>query len=600
MLRRFSGVNCGILGLLCLAAGAAASIPHRVLWTWDNRMEWGGSGTAVSIMGGGLYRKTPEAYLQDYKALIDYMQQHTSFNAVIIWGFLRDEHGGVAAAQELCAYAQARGIRILPGVGTSGYEGYYYSGNHLYNISTWLRQHPELRAIDAHGKPHNALCPTHPENIKWLQEGCRWLLQNFGVGGINFEIGDFFVCHCERCRQARAAIADESPDYYKDMALSIAAVADTALSLSPQGWHSYATYTGFTAEMQKHPPAWIHLIPEQIICQWTLTGMLGEKWPVGLRPPTKRNWGYVHWGNKSTHTRHHIFLERIRQMCRRAQQEGFEGLVTYGEDPPTLFSMRLFYEAWSAFMEHPEWEMEDFLRERLAQWLDSLSEARKLLSLLLALERQGLTRQGMSSTLAVTKQALGKAPNERAKQTWQDFHNFLQTQLAEIEAEDVFVSDPVRVEEMKRAGFVVKQGTKTTLILPKEAAETIEIMARVHLATENGLLPVLRLTFNGVRLDPTRAIGRPEQIATPQHEAYKSLSSFEPASGAWRLKYDNDWEINAPPTDKYYTPDYSPIFRFRLGDLWREGENRLEIENLEERFRPSENGVLHIKYIQLK
>ena len=57
-------------------------------------------------------------------------------NGLIIWGFIRDSHGGVAASRELCRYAAERGVRVLPGVGTSGYAGYVFEGNHRYNAHT--------------------------------------------------------------------------------------------------------------------------------------------------------------------------------------------------------------------------------------------------------------------------------------------------------------------------------------------------------------------------------------------------------------------------------------------------------------------------------
>lgn len=580
---------------LTSAALAAGPLGQRVLWTWDNRMDWGGEGQAVSVMGGGRYTKTPGAFLTDYKALVDYAHDHTSFNAVIIWGFLRDEHGGVAASQNLCEYASARGIRIIPGVGTSGYEGYYYSGNHPYNITTWLRRHPELRAISKAGKPLNALCPTQPENIKWLDDGCRWLFSTFKIGGINFEIGDFFVCYCDRCKAARAAIPGDAPEYYKDMALSTAPVAKTALQIAPDAWLSYATYTGFTPEMQRQPPSWVKLIPPSMLCQWTVTGMEGGHWPAGLRPPTPRNLGYLHWGNKSTHTVHQFYLDRIRGICHSAAQAGFEGLVTYGEDPAWLINMRLFYEAWSYFLEHPDRQVADFTRDRLAQWFGSADEARKATPLLLGLERQGLTRQNLAATLATIRQDAAAAPTDKARQTWQELAAFVQARLAEVEGGDRIVTDPAQVAALMRDGFAVPQETKTTLVLRRPAEGTLELTVRVNYPVENGLLPVMRLTLNGTPLDPSRALERPTAIATPQHGGYTSLPAFEAGLDAWRVKYDNNWTIGTETGDKYYTPDYSPTFRFRPGDLWRDGENRLEIENLEQRFRPSENGVLLVR-----
>ncbi len=378
----------GLVSVLIAIPGWTApgdtGFAQRALWTWDHRMDWSGKTPGrVPMGGGGKYHKPADEYLEDYKRLVDYMDAHTTFNAIIIWGFLRDTHGGVAAGQELCEYAQERGIRIIPGVGTSGYGGYYFEGEHEYNVQTWLAKHPELRAIGKDGKPRNVLCPSKPENAAWLQDGCRWLFENFKIGGINFEIGDFFVCYCDDCARARAAIPGDAADYYKDMAISIGPVAKLARELAPDAWLSYATYTGFNPAMIEKPPAWVKIVPQEIECQWTLTGMVSDaKWPSGLRPPTTRNTGYLHWGNKSTKTQHNIYLRRIQDVCRRASAAGFAGLTTYGEDPPSLYSMMLFYDAWSFFLDRPQAGVDDFADERLAKWFESERDGRRLLRIL--------------------------------------------------------------------------------------------------------------------------------------------------------------------------------------------------------------------------
>ena len=587
---------------LCCAALADAPSPdvlsQRYLWTWDHRMDWAGTGRGGNVMGGGTYSKPPEEFLADYRALIDYMVEHTSFNAVIIWGFLRDEHGGVEASQELCRYAKQKGIRIIPGVGTSGYEGYYFRGNHQFNVTTWLKQHPELRAVGADGRPHSALCPTRPENVQWLNDGCRWLFETFDIGGINFEIGDFFVCHCDDCTRARAAIPGDAPDHFKDMALSTAPVARLAHEISPDAWLSYATYTGFTPEIAATPPSWVKLIPDDIICQWTLTGMLSDiAWPPGIRPPTKRNIGYLHWGNKSTHSVEHVFVSRIQDVCRRAAEAGFEGLVTYGEDPPTTFSMRVFYDAWSYFLDHPASTVDDFGREHLAGWFDSEAEAARMLEILAVLERDGLTRATLPETISHAQKALQTSANEKGKVTWKEFVSFLTDALAKIEAADRIIEDPQEVAAAMRDGFRVAQDSAVTLVLPELTGDTLELRVRVDYRGENGILPVMKLTLNDTVLGPERAIDRPAQIHTPNHDGYPSLDAFDTRKGAWRVKYDEDFELSPDTGQKYFTQDYDPLFRFRIGDLRRDAGNRLRIDNLETRFRPSDQGVLVLGYV---
>ena len=362
---------------------------YRWFWTWDNRMDWGGPGKAVVRMGGGAYEKPAEAFLIDYKRCVDYMADH-KFNGLIIWGLLRDGHGGVEAARELCRYAARRGVRILPGVGTSGYAGYYYEGNHPFNADAWLKQHPELSSTDERGKPRVAPCPSKKANQDWLDRGAEWLFDALEIGGVNLEMGDFFVCHCDDCRRARAAIDSDEPDYYKDMAVSHMVTLETMRRLAPEAWLSYATYTGYTAEMVEKPPKFLAMIPDDAICQWTLTGM-ARRWPEDVRPMARHNIGYLHWCNRSTHTEDDFYLERVRAICRQAAGAGFEGLDTYGELSDAFPNADLFYLAWEAFLWDPEMTIERFVDERLGR-LYGGREAARALPQIISLVRTGKER----------------------------------------------------------------------------------------------------------------------------------------------------------------------------------------------------------------
>ena len=357
---------------------------YRWFWNWDNRMDWGGAGeiatTMASVRGGAAYNKKAEAFLVDTKRCVDYMADH-KFNGMILWGFLRDSHGGIEASQELCRYAEQRGVRILPGVGTSGYGGYYYEGKHLYSTDTWLATHPELRAIDKNGEFYNALCPSNKANQKWLDDGAKWLFNTFHIGGINLEMGDFLVCFCDDCKQARNAIDSDEPNYYKDMAISHSITLESIRTQNPDAWLSYATYTGYTEEMMQEPPAFLEMIPDDALCQWTLTHMAHD-WPAGLRPMAPKNLGYLHWCNLSTHTEDDFYLEEIRDICRNAAQAGFEGLDTYGELTPERPNVELFYLVWEAFLWDPKMTIDRFVDERLAQLYGGSSAARRLLDIL--------------------------------------------------------------------------------------------------------------------------------------------------------------------------------------------------------------------------
>lgn len=376
---------------------------YRWFWNWDHRMDWGGPGRVGNLMGGGgTYSKQPEAFLIDFQNCIDYMADH-KFNGLIIWGFLRDTHGGVKASQELCRYAQRRGVRVLPGVGTSGYAGYYFEGNHPYNADAWIAAHPELRAVTKNGKPHNAPCPSQKANQDWLDAGAKWLFQTFQIGGVNLEMGDFFVCYCDDCQKARAAIQSDEPDYYKDMAISHRVTLKTMRGLAPDAWLSYATYTGYTADMMTRPPKFLSLIPDDAICQWTLTGM-ARRWPTDVRPLAKHNIGYLHWCNSSTHTEDDFYLEQVRDICRDAAAAGFEGLDTYGELSSQRPNAELFYLAWEAFLWNPEMTIDEFVDQRLAPLYGGVQPARRLIEIL-PLIRTAKDRENLENIVQARKLA---------------------------------------------------------------------------------------------------------------------------------------------------------------------------------------------------
>ena len=66
------------------------------------------------------------------------------------------------------------------------------------------------------------------------------------------------------------------------------------------------------------------MIPDDAICQWTLTGM-ARRWPADVRPMARHNIGYLHWCNSSTHTADDFYLEadsRHLPRCRRGRFRG--------------------------------------------------------------------------------------------------------------------------------------------------------------------------------------------------------------------------------------------------------------------------------------
>ncbi|MCB1487924.1 MAG: hypothetical protein KDJ88_10760, partial [Bauldia sp.] len=134
---------------MAIAGGTVEDAPgmlYRTFWTWDHSTNWELSQVGVQEIGVfNPYSKPPGGFLADYKRLVDFCSRNR-IAAIVIYGFLRDTHGGIAAAQELCRYATERGVRILPGIAIGAYGGVYWEGDHKYNLSTWLKANPQFAA----------------------------------------------------------------------------------------------------------------------------------------------------------------------------------------------------------------------------------------------------------------------------------------------------------------------------------------------------------------------------------------------------------------------------------------------------------------------
>lgn len=363
------------------------TFPYRIWWTWDHRMDWiPGSPGTQSCGCSNPYFKPPEAFEEDYRRAVDAAVEY-NINGIIIWGFLRESHGGEAAARRVCEYALDSGIRILPGVGTSEYGGYYYEGDHYFSATRYLATHPDRRAMSEKGEPLDRVCPSNPFNQEWLAEGMAWLYREFPLGGVNLEHGDFAVCHCDECKKAREGFPPEDPDYYKDMAVSIGPALEAAYKADPTSWITYATYTGFAEKMSEHPPAFVSYLPEWAIAIWTTTRMLKtpefvgggitpkgegqsgeiEEWPDGLVPPTRHSIALIHQSSRWTGGAQISCIAPILQeWCLKSHRAKIDGLIWYGEIGTHVFPALLNYRAFRYFSQHPDAELSDWAKDDLS------------------------------------------------------------------------------------------------------------------------------------------------------------------------------------------------------------------------------------------
>ncbi len=299
-------------------------------------------------------------FVENYRALIDEVQHWSPRPAIVIWGFLRDTHGGEAAAHQVASYAAERGVGVLVGVGTSGYGGVYYEGKHRYSAQTLMDNVPELTVendkVDAEGRSARGrtLNPLDPRVLEWLEEGIAWLQESFPISGVNLELGDFFVARDGVSIARRAAVAPEVRDeFFQMLALHYGDLAARVLRRSPGLEISYATYSDFDSQTLAANGRFASYLPSEAICQWTLTRSVETTDRRTLLPT--RNRGYAHLFSTATQSAAADVRERISRMCRIAAMSGFEGVGMYGELGIDLPWGRENYEAFQHFTAAP-WE----------------------------------------------------------------------------------------------------------------------------------------------------------------------------------------------------------------------------------------------------
>lgn len=409
-----------------------SKLPNSYFWTWDQSTNWVLDDPGMVNFGSwNKYLKKPETYVEDYKRLTD-MAQGLGIKGIVIWGFLRDSHGGIENAKKVASYAKSKGVYIMPGVGTTHYGGIYYEGNHKYNINTFLRENPDAGAVTSKEpnsqRATHAVCPSHPLFKEWIAEGFNWLFKEFDIGGCNMENGDFFSCYCDKCQSKKENWPKSDPNFFRYQSMCYESALDTAKSIVEKNNDlliTWATYCGFMTEKIKNEPdkpeSYIKSMgtarPEMFnrlsyegIAQWTLTRMVREKeislldfldtkkpeiiydnasWGKGITPPSKRSTGFVHQGSQwdyspweTKSTRYGLVLGRIKEACLRAYESGLEGVSIHGEVTSRHIPAALNYLAFSHFTHWPEDTLREFGQKTLGEVFDNPKEGEDYVEIL--------------------------------------------------------------------------------------------------------------------------------------------------------------------------------------------------------------------------
>lgn len=316
--------------------------PMKVLlWCWDARMTWDDEPDCIQLKMAASdkrfpYPKRKESFQIGFRRLIDYCAKNGIWG-IIIWGFLREAHGGVKDARDLCLYAKDKGVAVIPGVGLCSYGGYFYEGDHPFNLDMYLHTYPERasQAQEEKGgrKVGQVLDPSLPANQQWWQDGLEWMLENFEISGINYEMGDFIVNPSDEAGMARQALGVETDENILDTVVATQALMDHAYKLMPHGNFINTLYRGYHQIKNIQNVPYVKLMHPKTIWEYTLTGMVREQGyakEYHALPP-HRQYGYLHWFNASTQTIDKDYTEEVARVFPFAYNLGFEFIGSYGE-----------------------------------------------------------------------------------------------------------------------------------------------------------------------------------------------------------------------------------------------------------------------------
>lgn len=471
----FSGVIYGVEELIQRVArpGAAGpiaprgvverapSLAYRTFWTWDHSSNWELSQVGHQEIGVfNPYGKPGSGFLHDYKRMVDFCSR--SFIAgIVVYGFFRDSHGGVEAAQELARYARERGVRIIPGIAIGAYGGVYWEGDHPYNLSTWLDRHPEYAADMERGVgfqledlafplsfPRSdytrTACPSEPANLAWMEDAVSWLVETIDVGGVNIESGDYGVCGCERCIRRRgeredAARRDGFAESWShaDMADNFPRLFEAIRSRRPDAWVYCELQWDNLLDPVAHDP--LAALPDGGIYQHTVNRRYWERNRERVtasavrRLPTSTNVlraQYACQWNGDERTERYTFNAPVfAELSQTAAAAGMQGLTVWGEPSPYHASAEFSYLAFGRFGHDASLGWDEFVARDIAPRVGGTNEADAFLSLMTELDahqRLELTRldairgaalDGATSTSGdVSRRWLWLA--DRANQRW--------------------------------------------------------------------------------------------------------------------------------------------------------------------------------------
>lgn len=313
---------------------ASPSLEYRVVWTWDHSTNWDVVALGAQDTGAfNPYLRQPEVFESDYYRLIDFLSDNR-VAALVIYGLFRSGHGGVESAQRVCNYAKERGVRLLPGVAINAYGGFYYEGEHQFNLATWLRKHPELAlpsagmsgfSIDDYGyvpfprADYSVAADPHQQaNYEWHLEGIDWILDTVDVGGLCIEFGDY-----------------AGNDLLDDMRRLLPGVLERARAKNPDGW--LMSELGWDHLVEPGTPDVMAGLPEDCVYQYTYNKSYWPRLSSNLdramvdRLPTPANVLRAQAGTQWNQQRHSLIARHFFDAAKLSASSGLDGFAIFSE-----------------------------------------------------------------------------------------------------------------------------------------------------------------------------------------------------------------------------------------------------------------------------
>ena len=392
------------------------SLKRRMFWTWDHSMDWTPLTQGIQEWGASTpYCKKPGDFVLDYTNLIDFCAVH-GFTGVIVYGFLRDGHGGIGAAQEVCRHGRAKNVAVIPGIGVNSYGGVYWEGKHEFNLLNWLDRHPELEAVGPTlarlNHYYRMACPSKAENRRFMLDSVRWLCETFDIGGINFETGDNGLCQCADCRKTSSQNRNWSPE---DIVTLLPPLVEEAQKARPGILPVCECYFDSILDTAEHAP--LRALPEGSVLQFSnrqhqyLKRFLNEMTPekVAALPPHAKVLR-THVGSQWNDHRRKLVARDLSAMVKKVAEVGMDGVTLFGEVSATSVVNEINYLSVAAFADAPALTWDGFVARTLGPLFGGEGQAAKCIEFL---EKTSVTAGDLLEAKAILH-----ASDERSYRRW--------------------------------------------------------------------------------------------------------------------------------------------------------------------------------------